>query len=394
MVIRGATRGNGKQLANYLLSDKENDNIRILDINGKADAGKTDLHYSLLEWSLMSELTKSDSGLYHAQINPAYGFDKTMTAEDWNKAADILAKHLGFEGQRRAIVLHEKKDRIHGHVVFERYDHVQGTMKDTKWNYLAHDRARREMEHILQHDITPRRNVKQPEIKADLSQAWQQSRTGQEFIKAAKAQGYTITDGYTTSGNKMRPFGVVDKEGRSFDLARQIDGAKTKDIREKLQGEKLPKERAAVVAARSRQDAKSFDRAQEAANDNKAKFQYTQKVKDQERQQDKTYQFKYQAEQQTTDKSKQQQERAEKLDDMKQAGQHKTETPEEKRLREFREQWTKSDKSQSQEQAPPANDNKQETEEEKRLREFREQWNRPENDQDKDFGLEIDDYEY
>src|SRR6218665_210540 len=120
MVTRGSTRGNGKALAYYLTTKSDNERIEILDIDGREGGSRSDLVYHLTSWSLMSELTKSDKGLYHAVLNPAYGDDRKMTPEDWNRAADILAKETGFEGQRRAIVLHEKQNRIHAHIIYER----------------------------------------------------------------------------------------------------------------------------------------------------------------------------------------------------------------------------------------------------------------------------------
>jgi hypothetical protein len=79
MVIRGRIRGNGKQLAAYLLSQGDNEHIEILDVDGKEGANDNDLHRILATMSLTSELTKSDKGLYHVQINPAYGEDVAMT---------------------------------------------------------------------------------------------------------------------------------------------------------------------------------------------------------------------------------------------------------------------------------------------------------------------------
>lgn len=71
MVIRGNARGNGRQLASYLLAQKDNEGIRILDIDGQTNPDPKDLHRALFTMDISSELTKSEKGLYHAQINPA-----------------------------------------------------------------------------------------------------------------------------------------------------------------------------------------------------------------------------------------------------------------------------------------------------------------------------------
>jgi len=248
MVIRGKPRGNGKQLARYLLTMAENDNIQILDVVGREAFDDVHLHEALLSMSLTAELTKSDKGLYHAQINPAYGEDARMTPETWFQAADLLAAQLGLENQRRVIVLHTKNDRTHAHVVWERYDREHGKMISDSFSRLAQDRARKAMELIFEHKPTPERNKNRPEMKKHLTELWGQTQTGKDFIKEANKAGYQIAEGV-----QRRPFMVVDETGRSFDLVRQLQGIKTKEVRDRLQKEKLPSEKQAIINIRKKQ---------------------------------------------------------------------------------------------------------------------------------------------
>lgn len=256
MINRGQARGNGSQLASYLLTPADNDNIIVLDIRGTANPD--DLRRSILEMSLTSELTKSDKGLYHAQINPAIGEDITMTPERWLRAAEILETELKLCGQKRAIVLHEKKSRIHAHVVWERYDHETGKMISDSYSRLAQDRARKIMEAEFQHQKTPDRNKKQPEMKKDLTALWHQYPEAAGFIEATKAKGYVVATG------TQRPYIVVDETGRSFDLVRQLDGVRTREVRERFKETKLPKEKKAIVMAREAQRQK-LEKAKEAS---------------------------------------------------------------------------------------------------------------------------------
>ena len=245
MVIRGRTRGNGRQLAAYLLAQGENEYIRILDIAGRDQTHGELLHRTLLSMSFTSELTKSDKGLYHVQINPAYHEDRRMDREAWIKAADILEKELGLTDQRRVIVLHTKKGRTHAHVVWERYDHDKGIMISDSFSRLAQDRARKEMERVFNQQKTPHRNEQRPEMKKHLTELWHKTKSGKEFIIEAGKAGYVIA-----AGLQRRPFMVVDSTGRSFDLVRQLDKVKTKDIRERLKGEKLIAEKDAITHMR------------------------------------------------------------------------------------------------------------------------------------------------
>lgn len=262
MVIRGKTRGNGRQLAQYLLTMAENEHIEILDIDGRDDKSPSFLHQTLLAMSLTSELSKrSNKGLYHAQINPAYGDDKNMTPDMWQQAADMLGAALKLENQRRVIVLHTKLGRTHAHVVWQRYDLEKGKMISNSFSRLAQNRVRLEMEKAFEHQPTPEKNMRRPEMKEALSKIWQQTKTGAEFIKEAKKAGYIIA---ATTGR--RPFMVVDEQGRSFDLVRQLEKVVTKEVRERLKDEKLQSEKVALKSVKAE---KAINRSQEKMIDAK-----------------------------------------------------------------------------------------------------------------------------
>ena len=258
MVVRGKLRGNGWQLASYLLKKADNDNIRLFDIRGTGE--KTNLHQSLVEMSLTSELTKSDKGLYHIQICPAYGEDKQMNDADWFRAVDIMEVEIGYEGQKRAIVLHEKNGKIHAHVVWERYDHEKGIMKPNKFSRLAQDRARQLMEKEFGHVRTPERNKHQPEMKEILTEIWRKTDNADEFVKTLLDAGYVVATG------TQRPYIVVDQTGRSFDLVRQLEGVKTKEVRDRFKATRLVKEKEAIANCRKSSQAESIRKARMTMN--------------------------------------------------------------------------------------------------------------------------------
>jgi hypothetical protein len=245
MVIRGNSRSNARQLSHYLLAKKDNEAIRILDVNGQIDPAREDLHRAIYLMGVSAELSKSDKGLYHAQINPAIGEDAAMQDEQWLQAADILGRQLGLVNQARAIVLHTKKGRTHAHVVWERYDHDKGKMVSDSFSRLAQDRARKEMEAVFGQAPTPHRNKHRPELKASLSALWHQTGTGAQFVKAARKNGYIISEGTGRS-----PYMVVDENGRSYDLTRQLQGVRLKDVRQRLRHESLMGEKDAIAFMR------------------------------------------------------------------------------------------------------------------------------------------------
>ncbi|MFT3909736.1 MAG: relaxase [Ferruginibacter sp.] len=246
MVTRGKFRGNGAQLASYLLKDS-NDNVMILDISGTSHTNN--LKKSLIEMSLTSELTKSDKGLYHVQLSPEIGFDKSMTKDDWLKAVSIFENETGFTGQKRVLVMHEKNNRKHLHCVWERFDHEKGKMIPGNFSRLAQDRARIKIENELHHSRTPIRNLNREKMKEYLSDLWSKTKNADDFIKEAEKNGYVITAG------TERPYVVIDKTGRSFNLVRQLEGIRTKDVRERFKSTKLPKEKQIIYEVREKLNA-------------------------------------------------------------------------------------------------------------------------------------------
>lgn len=245
MVIRGNSRGNARQLSHYLLAQKDNEAIRILDVGGQDNAKAAELHRAIYLMGVSAELSKSDKGLYHAQINPAIGEDTAMQDDHWLQAADILGRQLGLMNQSRAIVLHTKKGRTHAHVVWERFDHGKQRMVSDSFSRLAQDRARKEMEAVFAQKPTPHRNKHRPELKASLSALWYSTGTGAQFVKAARKNGYVIS-----TGSGRSPFMVVDENGRSYDLTRQLQGVKLKEVRQRLRHESLLDEKEAIALMR------------------------------------------------------------------------------------------------------------------------------------------------
>lgn len=229
MIVKGRSRSNGAQLADYLENSKGNDLVTVLEVRGTTKP--ENLRLSLVEMSMSSELTKRGKlGLYHSQVNPAIGEDRPMTPADWLRAADILEEHLGFTGQKRAIVLHEKEGRIHGHIVWEKYDHDTGKLRTDSKNYEKHDKARAQIERELGHERTPQKPERDLSNKARLTELWQQHQGGQEFVEAARQAGYEIAQ-----GNDRRPFRVITPDSQSLELPRQLDGFNAKDVRDRLQ---------------------------------------------------------------------------------------------------------------------------------------------------------------
>ena len=90
MIIKGTSRGNPKQLAAHLQRADTNERVSILELNSPTD----DLAGTFREWQALTAATGGTKGLYHANISPDAGY--TMTPEQWERAADVLAEKLGL----------------------------------------------------------------------------------------------------------------------------------------------------------------------------------------------------------------------------------------------------------------------------------------------------------
>jgi len=174
-------------------------------------------------------------GFYHASINPQSD-DRNLSPEEWKQAADILENHLGFEGQSRAIVLHEKDGREHIHVIWQRYDLESGKLKPYSQNYKKHVEAAREIEQALDlhkfKDIVQDRTYDYADTqksgrtdqtveqrRAVITEAYQAAQDGKAFISALEQSGFDLA-----CGDKPNTFVVIDTQGEVFSLVRQIRG--------------------------------------------------------------------------------------------------------------------------------------------------------------------------
>lgn len=247
MIIKGSSRSGPKQLAAHLQRSDTNERVEILELQSPTG----DLHEALRDWQVLAAGTHGTKGLYHANIDPDARY--AMTPEQWQRAVILLEEELGFQGQPRAVVLHEKHGRQHIHVVWQRTHVDTMTLVSDSWNYRAHERASQRLEEEFGHEHVPgkhekRNREKQPEFpRSDINHAeWQQAeRTGLDprarkeaitalyersdsglaFKNALEAEGHLVAKG------DRRDMVLVDIEGEVHSLSRQVKGVTAKDLR-------------------------------------------------------------------------------------------------------------------------------------------------------------------
>jgi Relaxase/Mobilisation nuclease domain len=246
VIIIGKSRAAAGSLGNYLSTEGENERIQVLEVKGTV---AQDVRGAILEMDAYAMGTRCEKPLYHAMINPEP--PHTLTPEQRTEAVNALEEKLGLTGHARVVVLHDKKDREHLHVVWSRIDLDHMRSVSDSHNYRKHEEVARDLERRFGHDRVqgahierdgidrPDRTPSRPElrqeertgitgkqVKADVTEAYRSSDGAEAFRAALEDRGYLLAQG------DRRDFVVLDIEGGVHSLARRIAGVKAAELRE------------------------------------------------------------------------------------------------------------------------------------------------------------------
>ena len=249
MVIKGKSVAGAARLAAHLERTDTNERMEVLELRGVA---ADDLRGALREMeAVASGCPNCQKPFYHASINTRA--DEHLTPQQREQAIDRLEKELGLTGQPRAVVAHVKEGREHCHIVWSRIDlETMRTISDSH-NYRKHEIVARELEREFGHERVqgahierdgkprPERTPSHAEMqqaertkitpeaaRKHLTALWRGAKTGKEFEAALSESGWLLARG------DRRDFVVIDPKGGTHSLARRIEGAKIKDVRERL----------------------------------------------------------------------------------------------------------------------------------------------------------------
>ena len=279
MILKGNQRKGGADLATHLLNEYDNERVEIAQLRGVA-AG--DLHGAFAEIEAVAVGTRCREPLYSLAINPS----APLTRAQYMAAIDHVEDRLGLAGQPRAVVFHTKHGREHCHVVWSRID-----LDGMKAIPLSHDRMKlrtcaRELAHAygltlpegLAEDRGDARFEKNRDVtyaeramaeasgltpdrrRAAITALYRSSDSAEAFRAGLEREGYVLAQG------ERRAYVVVDRAGDIHALARQIDGAKTRDVKARLAD--LPSETLPTVAA-----AQTQQQSRQAATDERLREQ-------------------------------------------------------------------------------------------------------------------------
>jgi hypothetical protein len=274
VVIKGKSVAGAKRLALHLgrkdTNERRNETIELRDVAAPELAG------ALREMEAVAKgCPNCTKPFYHASINTPS--NERLSDEQRLQAIDRLEKELGFAGQPRVVVVHEKKDgREHCHVVWSRIrlDDMR-TIHDGH-NFRKHELVARDLEREFGHERvqgahierdgqprpprTPshkehqqgeRTGVSAKQAKEHITALWRSTDNGKAFAEALKDSGWLLAKG------DRRDFVAIDPRGGTHSLARRIEGATAKDIRARfadLDPRRLPSVAEARETQRARQE--------------------------------------------------------------------------------------------------------------------------------------------
>jgi len=228
MVINGQAVKGAKRLANHLMKD-ENEKVSILEISGTV--ANDNLHFAFRDMEDIGKLTKSQSGkvLYHANINPRK--NEALTPEQYIKACDTLMEKLGFDGQPRAIVMHQKQGRQHAHLVVQLTDIEKGKLKTISNNYYKHKEVSRSLEKEFELAKTHEKKTGRSYSQSEAQQAQKLGKSASEFRKQIQAcyigssngkQFFTMLSDKGVLLAKGKRLIVIDQNGTPQSLTRVL----------------------------------------------------------------------------------------------------------------------------------------------------------------------------
>jgi len=103
MILKAKERGDGPQLARYLLAMRDNDHVELHDVRGFAS---DDLLGAFHEADAIASGTRCRKHLFSMSLNPPAG--ENVSIEAFEQAISQIEEKLGLESQPRAIVFHKK----------------------------------------------------------------------------------------------------------------------------------------------------------------------------------------------------------------------------------------------------------------------------------------------
>jgi hypothetical protein len=237
MIINGGSRRNARFFAKHLANAEENERVTLCEIRNLASVSIAE---AFQEMEAIAMGTRCTNYFYHANINPLS--TETLTPERWHRAIDVLEEKLCLIRHARFVVEHEKKGRVHRHVVWLRIDVNRMRAVEMTDDYEKHQATARQLEREFglaqglsvlgpqnQKGKRPARRPKSWEtfrgnesgldphlMTQAITALYHGSKDAKEFASRLQEYGYQLVKG------DRRDFCIVDTAGHKHSFARRL----------------------------------------------------------------------------------------------------------------------------------------------------------------------------
>ncbi len=268
MIAKGNPHNSGPYLARYLAaSSKGNESAELAELRGFASDNIFDA-FALAQ--LLAEGTHCQKPLFHVQVRTPKG--EELTREQWFSVADRIEKQLGFSGQPRAIVFHEKDGHRHMHLAWSRIDAetmhaIDPGLYKRKLKEICRKLEKEMGLQQVRNEREPSEKTQPPArgefeqgrrlktdvkaIREGIRDCWDRSEDGAGFVAALEKERLILAKG------DKRSFVVVDEMGGYHALGKRITGATAEQTRVRLadiEAGRLPTVEGAQAMQRERRE--------------------------------------------------------------------------------------------------------------------------------------------
>ena len=207
MIIGANKRGNGGQLAAYLLNQEKHERAELLEMRGFADTGILKGALNGIELEAMQ--TNGTKPFYHCWLRLDDG--ETLTAAQWQKSFAAVEHRLHLEGQARVIVEHQLQGEKHYHVVWSLVDRERGQMIEIPFDGMR----RTEVARTLEQEFGLRKlaPAHEPEQERLLREEWQQAERALRDVAEVRNAKAAIRDAWQRSDNGAAFCAALEEKG-------------------------------------------------------------------------------------------------------------------------------------------------------------------------------------
>jgi Relaxase/Mobilisation nuclease domain len=247
LVIKAQSRRSIRYWTRHLTSTAENERVEIVEKHALMGENVRGMLREMRDYGRLA--LRCQNFLHIASFNPET--HEHPTDDQWQQIYAIYERRRGIPAEQpRFVVEHEKKGRIHRHVVWLRLDLTTLRAFPDAFPLQVCLAAQQEIEEKL--GLTPARHqlktgakvrswermrgeksgVNPHAVTAEITSLFRQSQNGAEFVDALHRHGYQFVQG-------DRAFCVLDQAGDVHSLVRRIEGISTKQLKAFLNGVEL-----------------------------------------------------------------------------------------------------------------------------------------------------------